>query len=255
MLCPYCNSDINDNLSVCPFCNQNVAGIFIQSNIGNARSSNNTINKNYNNSAPQYTLHNTTVTPTTNYGGGQTQKNGSVVVPVVIVFIIVIFILLIIFALSGQGSGNIRGDERNNNSTYSSTTESYNDSVSSDVDITEGQTEENLYVEDNYENKEDEYEDDDVEEDSYINDGQVFPNSSSEYLSDSDVSVLNQDEIQEAINEIYARNGYEFRDEGLRDYFLRYDWYEPSVKADDFSEDYFSSVEKANIKLLTKYRD
>lgn len=87
-------------------------------------------------------------------------------------------------------------------------------------------------------------------------DGQLFPNSSNEYLSEDVVSKLTQEEIQYAINEIYARNGYIFgTEEGWYDYYIQFSWYQPSVPREDFDDSYFNDVEYANVKLLASYRD
>lgn len=116
------------------------------------------------------------------------------------------------------------------------------------------------YTEEAYEYEESEeydvYEESTVEEvvSDTSTDMQIFPNSSDEYLSESEVSVLTKEEAQEAINEIYARRGYIFRNEDIYNYFCRYDWYNPSIPADDFSDAVFSQIELDNIHLLAKYR-
>lgn len=92
---------------------------------------------------------------------------------------------------------------------------------------------------------------DDADEDE--DDGQVLPDSSSKALTDDDLDDLSDDEIQTAINEIYARHGYTFRDDTIRAQFEEYDWYEPTVAADDFSESAFSQTEKDNIALMREH--
>lgn len=84
-------------------------------------------------------------------------------------------------------------------------------------------------------------------------DGQVLPDSSTKTLSEDDLEGLSNDEIQTAINEIYARHGYTFRDETILAAFEEYDWYEPTVAADDFSEDSLSQTEKDNIALMREH--
>lgn len=91
-------------------------------------------------------------------------------------------------------------------------------------------------------------------DDDYMNDGQIFPNSSDEYLSSSDVESLSSNDIQEAINEIYARHGYKFNNDELTDYFSKYDWYHPTISSEDFSTNVFSDIERKNIELLSEYR-
>lgn len=79
----------------------------------------------------------------------------------------------------------------------------------------------------------------------------VFPYSSSSYLSTSDVSGLNSDTIQKAINEIYARNGYIFKNKSIRAYYEQFSWY---YEDPNFSTSDFNSYEKSNLALLQKYR-
>jgi hypothetical protein len=79
----------------------------------------------------------------------------------------------------------------------------------------------------------------------------IFAASSTEKLSENDVKNLSSDEAQQAINEIYARNGYQFKDAELREYFESQSWYKANPS---FSEDDFNSIEKYNINLLKKYR-
>lgn len=85
--------------------------------------------------------------------------------------------------------------------------------------------------------------------------GQIFPNSSAELLTESDLESLSQEELRLATNEIYARNGYIFNDEQLRNYFEQFDWYEGTVTSDEFTEDRFNEVEKKNVELLQRVRD
>ena len=86
-------------------------------------------------------------------------------------------------------------------------------------------------------------------------DGIIFPNSSEKEISESEIKELSDEELRYAINELYARHGYIFKDEGLLAYYEKYDWYEKSVKPDDFSMDLFNEVEKTNVEALQKERD
>ena len=87
----------------------------------------------------------------------------------------------------------------------------------------------------------------------------VFPDSSSRKLSmDEIVSVLSTisgapisgSYAQDAINEIYARNGYCFRDEKIRNYYEAQPWY---YADESFTTSDFNSVENYNIDLLLEY--
>lgn len=81
----------------------------------------------------------------------------------------------------------------------------------------------------------------------------VFPDSSSRYLSESEVSGLSKSQLMYARNEIYARHGYIFQDAGLRQYFEGKSWYSPAVSPSQFTSSMLNAVEQANIKLIQKY--
>lgn len=87
-----------------------------------------------------------------------------------------------------------------------------------------------------------------------VEEGIIFPNSSTEPLDESDVKSLTDEEVQKAINEIYARNGYIFKDETKQKYYEKYDWYEGKIASDDFSKDVFNNTERENVELLEKER-
>lgn len=87
----------------------------------------------------------------------------------------------------------------------------------------------------------------------------VFPESSSRKLTRSEInSVLSSRSgssvsgsvAQDAVNEIYARNGYCFRNPSIRSYYEAQPWYyaDPSFTTSDFN-----SIEKYNISLLLEY--
>ncbi len=86
-------------------------------------------------------------------------------------------------------------------------------------------------------------------------DAYIIPNSDVEYLTDSDVSGLNLQEINYAKNEIYARHGRKFESQELDDYFSSKSWYEGIYEPGDFDENYsqtaLSDCEKKNAKMLS----
>ena len=79
----------------------------------------------------------------------------------------------------------------------------------------------------------------------------MISKSSSKYLSDSDIKNLSQDQIQRAINEIYARNGHIFTTAKWKDYFKKYSWYSPRQTVTDAQ---FNKYERANVKKLASKR-
>ncbi len=85
--------------------------------------------------------------------------------------------------------------------------------------------------------------------------GMIFPKSSEEKLQEEELKERSAEDLRYAINEIYARHGYIFNDQELKAHYEQYDWYHPSVKAEDFSTEVFNDVEKYNIELLQKVRD
>lgn len=78
----------------------------------------------------------------------------------------------------------------------------------------------------------------------------ILPQSSSEYLVTSDLDGLSSDEIQMAINEIYARHHRKFILKDVQDYFNSLSWYEGTVDPDDFDVNVMNIYESANINLM-----
>ena len=83
----------------------------------------------------------------------------------------------------------------------------------------------------------------------------IIPDSSTRYLSDSDVRGLDDHTLMLARNEIYARHGRKFNDAEIRAYFESKSWYYPTIDPADFTEDMLSDVEKANIAFIKSYED
>ena len=63
------------------------------------------------------------------------------------------------------------------------------------------------------------------------------------------------DQIQQAINEIYARHGYIFGSEYYDKLFRGFKWYVPMYEPEKFDNAWLNEYEKANLGLLTQYRD
>lgn len=91
----------------------------------------------------------------------------------------------------------------------------------------------------------------------YLNDStSVFPLSSSTYLIESDLYGKSSDQLQRAINEIYARNGYIFQQSITeKQYFESRPWYRGTEVSQDVVKSRFNQFEDANMKLLQAYRD
>ncbi len=87
----------------------------------------------------------------------------------------------------------------------------------------------------------------------------VFPDSSVRQLSRGEIEAtlsgmvgtpVSGNFAQDAINEIYARNGYVFKDDSIRSYYNTKPWYYPDSS---FTTGDFNSTEKYNINLLKQY--
>lgn len=87
------------------------------------------------------------------------------------------------------------------------------------------------------------------------NGGFIFPNSDSSYLSNAQVNALSDNDLQLAINEIYARRGRIFKDAGLNAYFNSQSWYEGKYTAEEFEKNVkFNTYEQKNLQLLINER-
>lgn len=81
----------------------------------------------------------------------------------------------------------------------------------------------------------------------------VLANSSSQYLSKSDLAGLSAYECRLARNELYARHGRMFKDSKLQEYFNSCSWYTPSIAPKDFKESMLNKYEIANRDLILDY--
>lgn len=79
----------------------------------------------------------------------------------------------------------------------------------------------------------------------------VLEGSDSRYITDEEVAALTKDDMQLAINEIYARHGRKFSMKEYRDYFNSQSWYKGTVDPDKFNEGMLNAYENANIAKLS----
>lgn len=88
--------------------------------------------------------------------------------------------------------------------------------------------------------------------DSDSSDEYIFPQSSSAYLKEEDFDGMTAQQIQMAINEIYARHGRKFVMTEVQEYFNSLSWYVGTVEAADFDVNVMNTYEGANINLMVK---
>lgn len=81
----------------------------------------------------------------------------------------------------------------------------------------------------------------------------VLKDSSSRYLTKDDLQGLSADDCRIARNEIYARHGRKFDDEGLQSHFNSCSWYRGTIEPGDFQETMLSDIEVANKNLIVEY--
>lgn len=84
----------------------------------------------------------------------------------------------------------------------------------------------------------------------------IFANSSTAYLSESDLNGLSEWECLVARNEICARHGCMFNNEKLKNYFNTCPWYRGTMDSDTFNAQYDSltnAIERANISTIKAY--
>lgn len=74
-------------------------------------------------------------------------------------------------------------------------------------------------------------------------------------ISYSDLTGLSKEETVLARNEIYARYGYSFQSQNIRDYFNAQSWYraDPDVNASTFGTSQMSEIERANLETIQQY--
>lgn len=84
----------------------------------------------------------------------------------------------------------------------------------------------------------------------------IFPDSDKKYLSEDEIRTKTVDEMIIGRNEIFARHGYIFTDENLKNHFESTSWYEGTIPAEQFNSDQvFNDFEKKNIELIKSVED
>lgn len=85
-----------------------------------------------------------------------------------------------------------------------------------------------------------------------ISSGCKYPEASNRNLTSEDLAGKALWELKIMRNEIFARHGYKFKTEEMREYFNKQEWYEP--KYDDVKSK-LTEIENANIKMIKQYED
>jgi hypothetical protein len=86
--------------------------------------------------------------------------------------------------------------------------------------------------------------------------GEHYPETRTQYLSSGDIDNWSYANVRYALNEIYARHGFEFESAPIRNQFLKFDWYHPVYgRTQSETERLMSSREHANMQLLAARKD
>lgn len=86
----------------------------------------------------------------------------------------------------------------------------------------------------------------------------ILPESNSRYYDYDELLGMSVDELNLAIDEIYARHGRMFKDGVIQAYFDRQSWYKPKYEPDQFdaiSDSLLNDYEKENAATLAQVRD
>ena len=78
----------------------------------------------------------------------------------------------------------------------------------------------------------------------------ILPDSNTRYYTMDEIVQLPIDGLRLARNEIFARHGYSFKDEELKNYFSQWSWYEPTDISSEEIENILNDYEKQNLQLI-----
>ena len=92
-----------------------------------------------------------------------------------------------------------------------------------------------------------------IVEEEIITGDYIIADSNSRYISASELEGLSKEELSYARNEIYARHGRKFKDEGIQKYFDSKEWYEGTIAPEDFSESMLNDYEIKNAETILSY--
>lgn len=81
----------------------------------------------------------------------------------------------------------------------------------------------------------------------------ILAESSGELLSEERIAGLSSNDIQMAINEIYARHGRKFSTPEIQEYFNGKSWYQGTIEPDSFDENLLSEIERQNVDFLAAH--
>lgn len=78
----------------------------------------------------------------------------------------------------------------------------------------------------------------------------ILDGSDRRYVSRSEVTPLNEQQLTYALNEIYARRGRKFNSQELQAYFNSKSWYKGTISPSQFDEGSLNEYEAANVQTI-----
>jgi YARHG domain len=87
--------------------------------------------------------------------------------------------------------------------------------------------------------------------------GEEFPETRLRRLKAEEIAAWNTEKVRYAINELYARGGYDFRVPEVKQVFLRLSWYRERLvngRTQDEAYAHLSALERSNLELLQAIR-
>jgi len=96
-----------------------------------------------------------------------------------------------------------------------------------------------------------------ISEQSATGGGERYPQTRTRLITEQETAAMSYAQLRYAINEIYARHGFDFSSQpAIANRFRPFEWYQPKegVLMTEI-ENEFSETERANVKVLARYRD
>ena len=189
------------------------------------------------------------------------RKNEKQTVIILGVLIVIIAVVMAVMLFSGRdtGSSSSDGSLRDAVQQESNDQEEEGSDVSEGEDATDQASEEDLNDEE--ETEAEEGTDDQADQTSTegtknktaseimdADDGYVFPDVDTTYLSKSSVEKLSDSELQYAVNEVYARHGLKFTKKINKERFEKKSWYKGTVSDQDSIS--LNQYEKKNVDTM-----
>jgi YARHG domain-containing protein len=87
--------------------------------------------------------------------------------------------------------------------------------------------------------------------------GEAFPETRNRRLKAEDITAWDAEKLRYAINEMYARGGYDFRTPEIKQIFMRLSWYRERLvngRTQDEAYAHLSALERTNLELLQAAR-